>query len=97
MHAQAVEDLQSVEHVGDAALHVGAASSVETTVADVGCERVARPQLERFGGDGIDVAVEQQAAPAAATGQTGRELRSAAKIEIVGHVRIALAGRFRLP
>ena len=53
----------------DAALHVAGAAAVQVAVAHLGRLRVARPALARLGRDDVDVAVQEQAAAAARSGE----------------------------
>ena len=68
-------DVEPGEHLGrehhrrDAALHVAGAAAVELAVAHDGRVRVVRPARLGLAGDDVDVAVEQQAAPAARAGE----------------------------
>ena len=59
--------------------------------------RVARPLPDRLGGDGVDVAVEEERAAAARAAQARGELRPPGEVETVRHDAVAGAGRLRLP
>ena len=74
-NAQLGEHLGGEDHAPDTALHVTSAATVQPAVADLGTERVARPAVERFGRDDVDMAVEEQAASSAAPGEPRHELR----------------------
>ena len=77
------------DHARDAALHVAGAAAVEPAVAHHGGERVGlRPVGARLDVDDVDVAVEQQRAPAAAAAEARDELRAAVEREPVGHHRV---------
>ena len=97
-HAEPHERLGGEHHRRHAALHVARAAAVELSVALGGAERVARPALARLDRDGVDVAVEQQAAAAARAREAGEQLRAA--LEAQPGRDLAAAGhvlRRRLP
>ncbi len=72
-------------HGCDAALHVAGAPSVQVPVAHLGAVRIRRPTLARLGRDGVDVAVQEEAAAAPGSAKPRRELGTALEIETLGN------------
>ncbi len=89
--------LQGDDQAGDPALHVVGAAAEEVAVALGEDERLAEPLLPRLHIDGVDVAVEQDAAAAAGAGEDGGELRPADEVKAGRHEPVAGPGRLRLP
>ena len=88
-HAELGQHAGGRHHARDAALHVTRPTAVEQAVAELGGERVGqRPVRSRLDVDDVDVAVEQQRAPAAAAAEARDELRPALERELVGHHRV---------
>ena len=83
------ERLGREHHGGDAALHVARPAAVNEAVLDHR-RRTEDAASARRGStdDDVDVAVEQQRAPAARPGKAGGELRSPGEREPVGHHRV---------
>ena len=95
--AGAGQALEGDHQGGDAALHVAHAAGVQAAVASRQRERVVGPLVARLDVHGVDVTVEEQAAPAARAAQPRSELRAPGEVEIIGNVTVAAAGGLGLP
>ena len=84
--AERGERLGCQHHRCDAALHVAGAAAVELSVAHHRGVRIARPALLGLARDDVDVAVEQQAAPAARACEARQQLRAPVEVEVEGHL-----------
>ena len=91
------ERLGGQHHRRDAALHVAGAAAVELAVAHDRRVRVVRPALLGLAGDDVDVAVEQEAAPAARPGEARQQLRPAVEVEVERHLRARARPRAAAP
>lgn len=78
------QHLGGKQHRGHAALHVARSAAEQPSVAHLRRERRAGPSLARLGRHDVDVAVEQQVAPAAGPARPGHQLRPAAEVMTVG-------------
>ena len=75
-HSEPRQHLGGEHHARDAALHVARAAAIEVAVAHLGPVGIARPAVARLRGDDVDMAVQEQAAPAARAGEPRRQLRA---------------------
>jgi hypothetical protein len=95
--AEAREHLCGRHHRRDAALHVARAAPEEQAVAHDGRVRVVRPACLRLARDDVDVAVQEQAAPAAGAREAREQLWPAREVELERHLPAAHVLGPRLP
>ena len=97
-HPEPGEHLGRVDHAGDAALHVTRPAAVEIAVAHLRPVGIARPAVARLRRNDVDMAVQEQAVPAAGAREPRRQLRAPVEPQARRHLpRPGDVGRVGLP